>query len=113
MPKKQLPDLIDRKGLIEQLSNLTITVTGLRVGKSVLIAIVKEYQRSVLTIIQDAVTIPAAPKVYGRWIDRVAANGQVYCSQCATIEKSTDHNYKSRRCPYCGAYMWGEYEDVN
>lgn len=41
----------------------------------------------------------------GRWIERVKEKGQVYCSECATIEKSTDSNYKSRCCPNCGAKM--------
>ena len=45
---------------------------------------------------------------HGRWNDRPAVKGQVYCSECGTVEKSTDSNYKSRRCPNCGAKMDGE-----
>lgn len=42
---------------------------------------------------------------HGRWIDRPTAKGQVYCSECATIEKPPDSNYKSKHCPWCGAIM--------
>ena len=60
--------------------------------------------------IDDLMEIPpadVAPVRHGRWIDRPSTKGQVYCSECATIEKSTDSNYKSRRCPNCGAKMDG------
>ena len=50
-------------------------------------------------------TVDAVEVAHGRWIDRPSMKGQVYCSECATIEKSTDSNYKSRRCPNCGAKM--------
>lgn len=52
--------------------------------------------------------VDAVPVVHGRWIDRPSMKGQVYCSECATIEKSTDSNYKSQRCPNCGAKMDGD-----
>ena len=61
--------------------------------------------------ITDAPTVDAVEVVHGRWIDRPSMKGQVYCSECATIEKSTDSNYKSRRCPNCGAKMDGGNED--
>ena len=51
--------------------------------------------------------IDAVELVHGRWIDRPTVKGQVYCSECATIEKSTDSNYKSKCCPNCGAKMDG------
>lgn len=53
-------------------------------------------------------SVPAAdvePVRHGRWIERAKVKGQVYCSECATLEKSTDSNYKSRYCPHCGAKM--------
>lgn len=55
----------------------------------------------------NAPTVDAKEVVHGRWIDRPSVKGQVYCSECATIERSTDSNYKSRRCPSCGAKMDG------
>lgn len=51
------------------------------------------------------------PVAHGRWIDRPNMKGQVYCSECATIEKQTDSNYKSRHCPNCGADMTRGAED--
>ena len=56
--------------------------------------------------IQAQPTVDAEETVFGRWIDRPNIKGQVYCSECATIEKSTDNNYKSNRCPNCGAKMY-------
>ena len=46
-----------------------------------------------------------APVVNGHWIDRVAVKGEIYCSECGTIEKTTDSNYKSPFCPKCGARL--------
>ena len=57
-------------------------------------------------------TVDAVEVVHGRWIERPGVKGQVYCSECATIEKSTDSNYKSRRCPNCGAKMDGDGNEV-
>ena len=50
-------------------------------------------------------TIEAEPVRHGRWIERPNTKGQVYCSECGTLEKITDNNFKSRRCPNCGAKM--------
>lgn len=47
---------------------------------------------------------------HGQWFERANVKEQVYCSECATIEKATDSNYKSRRCPNCGAIMDKESE---
>ena len=56
--------------------------------------------------IENADTItPESLVRHGRWIERAKEKGQVYCSECATIEKSTDSNYKSRCCPHCGSVM--------
>lgn len=50
---------------------------------------------------------PDSLRPKGQWIDRPSVKGQVYCSECAMIEKVTDSNYKSRSCPNCGAKMEG------
>ena len=73
------------------------------------IEVAKDYS-FVQTVLLTAPTVDAVEVVHGRWIDRPAVKGQVYCSECATVEKSTDGNYKSRYCPNCGAKM--EYGNV-
>lgn len=45
---------------------------------------------------------------HGRWVERPNTKGQVYCSECGTLEKTTDNNFKSMHCPHCGAKMDGE-----
>ncbi len=52
-------------------------------------------------------TIEAEPVVHGRWVKRPNTKGQVYCSECGTLEEITDNNFKSKRCPNCGAKMDG------
>lgn len=64
-----------------------------------------------LDVVRYLNTLPvvdAVEVVHGRWIDRPTMKGQVYCSECATLEKETDSNYRSRRCPHCGAKMDGD-----
>lgn len=54
---------------------------------------------------------PAAdvePVKHGRWIERTTTKGQVFCSECLTIQKVSDSNYRTRRCPNCGAKMYKE-----
>ena len=46
----------------------------------------------------------------GRWIKRKEVFGEVYCSECQTIEKTTDSNFKTPYCPWCGAKMDGDTE---
>ena len=48
--------LIDANALIETLSTLTVTVTGLRAGKGILNEYAKEYRKSVLRIIEEQPT---------------------------------------------------------
>lgn len=52
--------------------------------------------------------VDAVEVVHGLWIERARVKGQVYCSECGTIEKATDSNYRSRLCPACGARMDGD-----
>ena len=49
--------------------------------------------------------IEAEPVRHGRWVERPNTKGQVYCSECGTLEKTTDNNFKSMHCPHCGAKM--------
>lgn len=52
-------DLISRSALSEELSSLTMTITGLRAGKGVLRECMTEYQKSVLRIVDDAPAVDA------------------------------------------------------
>lgn len=45
------------------------------------------------------------PVRHGRWVKRPNTKGQVYCSECGTLEEVTDNNFKSKHCPNCGAQM--------
>ena len=56
-------------------------------------------------------TIEAEPVRHGRWVERPNTKGQVYCSECGTLEKTTDNNFKSMHCPHCGAKMDGGADD--
>lgn len=53
--------LIDANALMEELSSLTMTVTGLRAGKGVLGEFQKEYRNSVLRIVDESPTVDAVP----------------------------------------------------
>ena len=44
-------------------------------------------------------------KQYAYWIDENINDGTIYCSKCGTVEKPSDSQYKSPRCPNCGAHM--------
>ena len=56
--------------------------------------------------IDDAPTIdPATLRPHGRWVKRPNTKGQVYCSECASLETITDSSFKSNYCPNCGADM--------
>ena len=53
---------IDAEALLEELRSLQVTVTGIRVGKSYLSTIVREYQKSVLKIVHEQPTADVVPK---------------------------------------------------
>jgi hypothetical protein len=91
--------LVDANALDEKLETLKVRFKAL--GKD---AVADDYN-FVQTVLLTAPTVDAVEVVHGRWINRPSVKGQVYCSECATIEKSTDTNYKSRICPNCGADM--------
>ena len=62
------------------------------------------YVKEVLEMVKQTV----APVRHGRWVERPNTKGQVYCSECGTLEKTTDNNFKSMHCPHCGAKMDGD-----
>lgn len=64
-------DIFDAEALLEELRSLQVTVTGIRVGKSYLSTIVREYQKSVLKIVHEQPTADVVPKSE---VDRVYYN---------------------------------------
>lgn len=46
-----------------------------------------------------------APVIHAKWVKRSFVSSDVFCSECRTLEKFGDSNYKSRYCPHCGAKM--------
>lgn len=46
-----------------------------------------------------------APVIHAKWVKRSFVSFDVFCSECRTLEKFGDSNYKSRYCPHCGAKM--------
>ena len=61
-------------------------------------------------VIQKMPTADVVELKHGRWRRR-AKYGEVYCSECGTLERYTDGNFKSRYCPNCGAKMDGKGKD--
>lgn len=59
MVNEKRQDLIDRKTLAEELSSLSMMVTGLRAGKGVLKEFMEEYRKSVLRIVDEQATVDA------------------------------------------------------
>ena len=42
---------------------------------------------------------------HATWIDKNDEYGRIYCSSCSAEERPGDSQYKSPRCPICGAIM--------
>ena len=55
--------LIDANALMEELSSLTMTITGLRAGRGVLAQFMNEYRNSVLRIVDEAPAVDAVEVV--------------------------------------------------
>lgn len=104
--------LIDANALKEEISSLSITVTGIRAGKDILRDVLLEYRKTVLRIIEEQQTIEAEPVKHGRWIpleyDGYADGFPVWdlweCSQCQE-EHSGDEDTLTPYCPNCGCKM--------
>jgi len=95
-----MDDMISRKALLELIQSPKCQVWfNRRVTQSAI--------HWATYLANDVPEVEAEPLRHGRWIYRDAVGGQVYCSECCTLEKNTDANYKSRRCPGCGAKMDG------
>lgn len=81
-------DLISRKSLLGKMDGMD------------------KYQSNFEDAVEMVVNEPAAEQaICAHWISREVVKGQVYCSECGTIKKLTDSNFKSPFCPGCGARM--------
>ena len=90
MANEKRHDLIDRKTLAEELSSLSMMVTGLRAGKGVLKEFMEEYRKSVLRIVDEQATVDAVEGV-----------------RCKDCKK----RYNPKECPMC-VFVYGEQHDV-
>jgi len=64
-----------------------------------------QYYASIYTLINKMPVEDVEDVKQGEWIDEDRKDGEIYCSLCGATEKSSDSQYKSPRCPLCGAYM--------
>lgn len=85
--------LIDADALTEELSTLTMVITGLRAGKGVLREFMTEYRESILRIVDEAPTVDAVilPCKLGETVYAIAYNHDA-CDDC----------------DYYFPYEWGE-----
>lgn len=87
--------LIDADKLVEDLCSLTMTVTGLRAGKSFLIECLTKYKRGVLQIIHEAPTIDAVEVVR--------------CKDCKYSFRNNGHDKEG--CPIWDHRVWMDDND--
>lgn len=95
--------LIDADALLKKILSLTITATGLRAGKRVLLELLVEYRDAILQVVKEQPTVDAVPVVHGRWIAQDSGRTRFMCSEC----KSKNHHGHENYCPNCGARMDG------
>lgn len=113
--------LICANTLREELSTLTMTVTGLRAGKGVLKEFMEQYRESVLRIVDEQATVDAVEVkanvgdfVYALWEAPVKLKYIIYCAEVKEIRISTRNcrltttyilepiDYRGRRREYRG-----------
>ena len=98
--------LIDANILVGNLLSLTLTVTGLRAGKGVILELLNKYRNGILQLINEQPTVDAAPVVHGHWIEHSHLEVGGECSVCGW-QFQWFENAEARYCPHCGAKMDG------
>lgn len=110
--------LIDANKLVEKFLSLTLTVTGLRAGKCVLLEVLNKYRNGILQLINEQPTVDAVEVVHGRWedmSDKFDKGKDLRCSICRRrasnfVGGSEDwwDMWEPYYCPNCGAKMDSE-----
>lgn len=101
--------LIDADKLIEKFLSLTLTVTGVRAGKDVVVELLTKYRNGVLQLLKEQPTVAAAEVVHGQWEPCKDFYGYSVCSACRGCYVAEDWigGDKWKYCPHCGAKMGG------
>lgn len=100
--------LIYADDLKQEISGLSVTVTGIRAGKGVLAEFMKQYRDSVLRLIDEQPTVDAVEVVPGQWIDRIDNDTPMHeCSVCGARVVKGFYEYENPNlyCYHCGACM--------
>lgn len=98
--------LIDSEALIDQIKTLEWRTTGSRSVKIFLAELKRNYEESVIQIIESQPTVDAVPVKRGKWI--LHDNGDATCNQCGRHQKAIwDYDNWQNYCGNCGAEMIG------
>ena len=98
--------LIDANTLLEKISSLTLTVTGLRAGKGVLLELLNKYRNGILQLVNEQPTVDAVEVVHGkmRHVFFSYQNNHYECTCCNATFLTNSAPYWNY-CPNCGAKM--------
>ena len=113
-----MKEYIEREALLEEIECLTITINGMREGKTILAEALKAYRTAVLSKITEAHAADVVERKRGEWID---VGHKIRCSVCdhGVFLGTTDpvvHKYEKENfnfCPNCGADMRGEKHEAD
>lgn len=90
--------LIDADALKEKLSEITISVSGVRAGKEFVADAIKAMGEYIIQAIDSTPTVDAKPVRHGRCISDIYG---MTCSECGSNLYMSRINF----CPSCGAKM--------
>lgn len=121
-----MPEYIEREALIEKISSISVTVMGVRSGKTLFNEALKSYREAVLKNIKEAPTADVVEVRHGEWLlksriykmpDDFDEEFYVECPFCQRtfyvpfeFEKEKMLAYAKENYPYCncGAKMDGK-----
>lgn len=104
-----MAEYIEREALIEKILSISVTVMGVRSGKTLFYEALKSYREAVLKIIKKAPTADVVEVRHAKWVERKEIfsdyEGEVEAIGCSECGKSQRHYQKTNYCPNCGAKM--------